>query len=61
MYMYVCKCIGKVWKKQAMLLTVLEPETGEGVGSGLEEEAKGNFPSLSEVVARIFHIEDVSG
>lgn len=43
-----------------MLLTVLEPETGEGVGSGLEEEAKGNFPSLSEVVARIFHIEDVS-
>lgn len=39
MYIYVCKCIGKVWKKQAILLIVVEPEIGEGVGLGVGEEA----------------------
>lgn len=39
MYIYVCKCIGKVWKEQAILLIVVEPEIGEGVGLGVREEA----------------------
>ena len=60
--MYVCKCIGKVWKKEAILLTVLEPEIGEGDGSVLEEKAKGNFPSclVGCCVVWIFHTENVS-
>lgn len=62
MYIYACKCIGKVWKKQAKLLIVLEPAIGEGVGSGLEVEAKGNFPScaVGYCVVWVFHTENVS-
>ena len=32
MYIYVCKYIGKVWKRQAILLTVLEAEKREKWG-----------------------------
>lgn len=62
MYIYICKYIGKVWKKQATLLIVVEPELGKGVGSGVREEANGNFPSCSVDyrVVWIFHTENVS-
>lgn len=62
MYMYVCKCLGKVWKEQAILLIVEEPEIGEGVGSGVGEEAQGNFPSgpLDYCFVWVFQNENVS-
>lgn len=61
MYIYVCKCIGKVWKEQAILLIVVEPEIGEGVGSRVREEAQGNVPScpVDYCVVRIFHTENI--
>lgn len=62
MYIYVCKCIGKVWKEQAILLIVVEPEIGEGVRSGVGEEAQRNFPfcPVDYCVVWIFHNENVS-
>lgn len=51
MYTYVCNYIGKVWKRQAILLTVLEAEIREEGDQVWRRKPRGIFlPSLSAAV-----------